>query len=692
MSAKKATVTLLIEIGVEELPTKAVTELAAAGRTLWARVLDDAGLPHGKIAAFGSPRRLAWRIHALAERRPNQKITRRGPSLQTARNEDGTWSKAALGFARSCGVAVDLLGVEDTAKGPCLMWHGEEKGRKTEELLPPLFEEVIRRLPIEKRMRWGDFDASFVRPVNTLLVLADDTVWALSCFGVSSGNKSQGHRVHHPEPVVISHADAYEAELEQACVLACQEKRENRIRDEVRAAASRFGGKALLSQALVREVAALSEWPVAVPGNFAERFLDVPQEVLITTMQDNQKTFALVDGAGKLLPHFIAVANLDSQDPDSVARGNERVIRPRFADAEFFWRQDLKRTLEDYLPRLEQVLYHERLGSLGAKTRRVGTVAAALAVVTGADKDTVATAAKLAKSDLLSEMVIEFPDLQGLMGRHYADKQGLGAEIAAALEEQYYPIGVGGALPETATGTTLALAEKLDTLVGGFAIGARPTGSKDPYALRRMAIGLIRLIIEKQLPVPLDKWLKKSAATFPSELQAGEQLAAVRDYILERLHGHYRDRGVAPEIYQAVRALDSADLLDVDRRINALQRFIASGEAASLLSSAKRIRNILRKNGENPEPVQQKLFSEAAEKALDASRKALRPPVDRALANGDYPRALTLLGRLADPLEMFFNEVMVISEDATLRNNRLALLTELQRDFDRIADLSVLGG
>ncbi len=692
MKAAEKTVNLLIEIGVEELPTSAVNDLSVAGRTLWARALDDAELGYGKITSFASPRRLAWRIDALAACQPKQRLTRKGPSLQAAKDEDGNWSKAARGFARSCGVAVDALDVEETPKGQWLMWHGEKKGQATQALLPTLFEEVMHRLPIEKRMRWSDFEASFVRPVNTLVVLADNKVWDLTYFGVVSGNESQGHRVHHPEAVVISHADNYEAELEKAYVLASQEKRERRIREQVQAAASAFGGTALIPQALVEEVAALSEWPVAVAGNFAARFLDVPQEVLITTMQDNQKTFAVVDASGKLLPHFIAVANLKSQDPDSVAKGNERVIRPRFADAEFFWRQDLKRTLEDYLPQLEHVVYQEQLGSIGAKIRRVGEVAVALAVVTGANGEKVATAARLAKSDLHSAMVIEFPKLQGLMGRHYARKQGLDREIAAALEEQYFPIGANGALPQTTTGTTLAIAEKLDTLLGGFVIGAKPTGSKDPYALRRMAIGLIRLIIAKRLSLPLGKWLEKSAATFPAELRAGEWVAAVRGYVLERLDGYYRDLEVAPEIYRAVRALDGDDLLDFDRRVLALVRFLKEREATSLLSSAKRIRNILRQNGENPLPVQESLLSEAAEKALDSSYKALQALVDATLKSGDYARALILLGRLAKPLETFFDEVMVMSDDAALRDNRLALLTQLQRNFARVADLSVLGG
>lgn len=684
------TTNLLIEIGVEELPTKAVTDLAEAGRELWGQALHEAGIAFDRVEKFATPRRLAWRIRDVALEQPEQTIERKGPSLAAAKDAGGNWTKAALGFAESCGVDVEKLSVEDTPKGQWLMYHGYQVGQTLEALLPGMFEWVMGKLPIAKRMRWGDYEQSFVRPVLTLMVLADDKVWDLAWFGVASNNEIIGHRVHHPEGVVIPHALAYEETLKSAYVIADHQTRMDMIREQVQGKARELGGRAVMPEALVHEVASLTEWPVAVAGSFDERYLAVPQEVLITTMQDNQKTFAVVGSCGKIMPHFVAVANLESLDPASVSRGNEKVIRPRFADAEFFWQQDLKRKLEEYLPRLENVIYQEKLGSVAEKARRMGKVASELAPLCGADSAQVAEAARLCKCDLLTEMVMEFPELQGLMGRYYAAAEGLPAEVAAALEEQYFPTSAGGALPKSRAGLALAIAEKLDTLIGGFAIGAKPTGSKDPYALRRMAIGLIRLVMENALTLPLDAWLGKSAATFDGKLNAGEQVEAVRDYILERLQGYYREQGVAAGIYQAVRVLDSGDLLDFDRRVQALAAFARTGAANQLLASAKRIRNILKKNGDNPRGVNEAALRESAEQALWQGWQQLQPRFAGAMAASDYRAALDVLGELASPLDAFFTDVMVMSEDERLRDNRLALLTALQQAFAQIADLSLV--
>ncbi|MDO4642757.1 MAG: glycine--tRNA ligase subunit beta [Cardiobacteriaceae bacterium] len=684
------TTTLLIEMGLEELPTKAVTTLAEAGRDLWEKALGEAALTYREIEHFATPRRLAWRIQGLATQQPDQRIERKGPAFAAAKDGSGNWTKAALGFAASCGVNVDALTIEDTPKGQWLMYYGEQPGKQLEALLPELFQYVCDNLPIAKRMRWGDYEQSFVRPVLMLVVLADERILPLEYFGVVAGRESLGHRVHHPEPVVIHSASSYEADLHAAYVIARHALRMANIQSQVEKQAAALGGKAVMPPALLSEVASLTEWPVAITGGFEARFLDVPQEVLITTMQDNQKTFAVVDSNGKILPHFIAIANLESQDVDVVRKGNEKVIRPRFADAEFFWQQDLKHHLADYLPRLEQVVYQEKLGSVASKTRRVSILAQALAPLCGADTAYAAQAAELSKSDLLSEMVMEFPELQGVMGKYYAQKEGLHAEIATALEEQYFPRGAGGELPQTATGSALALAEKLDTLVGGFAIGAKPTGSKDPYALRRMAIGLIRLIIEKQLTLSLGEWIARSAATFDATLQAAESVAEVRAYVLERLDSYYREQGIRSESVQSVQALNSDDLVDIDRRIRALDAFATSAAAGSLLASAKRIRNILKKNGERQEAVQDALLQENAEQVLWQSWQRLQPALQQAVQAGDYRHALDMLGTLAEPLDQFFTDVMVMSEDAALQQNRLALLTVLQQGFEQIADLSLL--
>ena len=683
------TTTLLIEIGVEELPTKAVTALATAGRDLWAQALSDAALAHGNIDTFATPRRLAWRIHDLAEKQPDQKIERKGPSLAAAKDKDGNWTKAALGFAASCGVEVSDLGVEETGKGAWLTYHGEQAGQTLETLLPELFRHVCDNLPIAKRMRWGDNEQSFVRPVLTLVALADKRILPLDYFGVRAGRDTLGHRVHHPEPVSIQSAASYEADLRAAHVIASHAERMARIREQVEKEASALGGRAILPEALLIENASLTEWPVAISGSFDERYLAVPQEVLITTMQDNQKTCAVVGACGKIQPHFIAIANLESQDPATVRKGNEKVIRPRFADAEFFWQQDLKHKLADYLPRLEAVTYQDKLGSLADKTRRLETLARELSAVTGADAEHAATAARLSKSDLLSEMVMEFPELQGIMGRYYAAAEGRPADIAAAIDEQYYPRGAGGELPQSPTGLTLALAEKLDTLVGGFAIGAKPTGSKDPYALRRMAISLIRLINENNLNLPLDRWLTTAAAWLDLE---GVTLVppAVRDYIRERLDSYYREQGIRSETVQAVLALNSDNLVDNDRRIRALDTFAASNNVKNLLASAKRIRNILKKNGERDGAVQTALLQEPAEQALWQAWQDKQPAFEQALAASDYRAALEPLATLGAPLDAFFTDVMVMSDDPALQQNRLTLLTTLQRGFDKIADLSLL--
>ena len=685
-----ATTTLLIEIGVEELPTKAVTTLADAGRDLWAQALANAGLTHGDIEALATPRRLAWRIRDLATRQSDQKIERKGPALAAAKDKDGNWSKAALGFAASCGVDVAALAVEDTPKGKWLMYYGEQPGQPLEALFPELFRHVCDNLPIAKRMRWGDHEQSFVRPVLSLVALADDRVLPLAYFGVQAGRETLGHRVHHPQAVAIASATSYEADLRGAHIIASHAARMESIRAQVEAKAAALGGVAVIPPALLAEVASLTEWPVAIAGSFDERYLAVPQEVLITTMQDNQKTFAVVGADGKIRPHFIAVANLESADEAAVRKGNEKVIRPRFADAEFFWQQDLKHRLADYLPRLEAVTYQDKLGSLADKTRRLETLARELAAVTGADAEHAATAARLSKSDLLSEMVMEFPELQGIMGRYYAAAEGLPADIAAAIDEQYYPRGAGGELPQSPTGLTLALAEKLDTLVGGFAIDAKPTGSKDPYALRRMAISLIRLINENNLNLPLDRALAASAATYPTALAADKHTAAVRDYIRERLDSYYREQGIRSETVQAVLALNSDDLVDNDRRIRALDTFAAGDNVKNLLASAKRIRNILKKNGERDGAVQTALLQEPAEQALWQAWQDKQPAFEQALAAGDYRAALEPLATLGAPLDAFFTDVMVMSDDPALQQNRLTLLTTLQRGFDKIADLSLL--
>lgn len=671
---------LLIELLTEELPTKAVWDLSQAGKALWETVLQQSALGFERVETFATPRRLAWRIHNIAEKQADQAIEKRGPAAAAAKDAEGNWSKAALGFAQSCGVAIEALSLESH-----LFYRSTQAGQPLKALLQGLLNQVIEELPIAKRMRWADHSQSFVRPVLGLVALLDSEVLDVNLFGQQAGRETRGHRVHHPDPVRIQSALSYEQDLRAASVIVDFEERAASIRAQVGEHAKALSATAIMPEALVQEVASLVEFPVAITGSFEARFLDVAQEVLIMTMRDNQKTFALLDANGKMLPHFVAIANLHSQDPKTVIHGNEKVIRPRFADAEFFWQQDLKQPLEAQLPRLEKVVYHEKLGSLADKTRRLKALCRTLAPLCGVDAHDAERAAELSKCDLLSEMVMEFPELQGIMGKYYARKQGVKPEIAQALEEQYQPLGAGAPLPQSALGTVLSLAEKLDTLVGGFAIGAKPTGSKDPYALRRMAIALLRLLQENGLSVSLRHLLQQSALTFPATLGAEKVVDEIKTYVFERLEAQYPS-----QIYQAVSALHLDNALDFDARAKALLAFQESEAAVSLLASAKRIRNILKKNGVREITVQSAWFDNEHERALWQAFEDLRQPLTHLLEQRAYQSALTLLESLGQPLDAFFTHVMVMSDNLDLQNNRLAILTALQTQFDGFGDLSLL--
>ena len=678
--------TLLLEILTEELPTRAVSELSAAGAEALGAQLQSQQLPYTAIHRYATPRRLAWRVDGLRRHQPTQRLERKGPALGAAQDSAGQWSKAALGFAQSCGVAVDELEQRDGH----LYFQREQPGRDLAELFPAIFAALTEALPIAKRMRWGSNEQSFVRPVLSLLALYNEEILPLEYFGLRAGNQTLGHRVHGPGPLTIAHPDSYLDVLRDNGVLADPAERRRSIQAQIEALAEQQQAVATVEEALLDEVTALVEWPVALLGDFEPEFLRIPAEVLITTMRDNQKTFPLFNSAGALLPHFIAIANLRSRDEALVKKGNEKVIRPRFADAQFFWEQDLKRPLADYLPRLAAVSYQAKLGTLADKVARLEALTAYLGPLTGADPAPLALAARLSKSDLLSEMVMEFPELQGVMGAYYAEAEGLGPTVAAALREQYQPLGAQGSLPRTREGLALALAEKVDVLVGGFALGAKPSGSKDPYGLRRNAIALIRLIIENELSLDLKALLERSASLFPAELAAEKVLADLREYIIERLEHYYSEQNIASEIYQAVKARELNDLLDFDRRIKALNQFVRAGAAEILLACAKRIRNILRKNGRVEAPVEAALLVEPAEKELFVAFQQQESSLNQALNTVNYGEALHLLGTLDRHLDSFFTHVMVMSEDKKLQKNRLALLTLLQNKFDLVADLSLI--
>ncbi|MCG5524992.1 glycine--tRNA ligase subunit beta [Ectothiorhodospira haloalkaliphila] len=681
---------LLIEIGTEELPPKALRELRDAFAREVTRGLEEAGLKVGAGQAYAAPRRLAVWIREVPLRQADQAMERRGPAVSAAFDAEGQPTRAAQGFAASCGVEVSALERMETDKGAWLVHRHVEPGRETAELVPGVVESALAALPIPKRMRWGDGDAEFVRPVHWVILLLGDQPIPGTILGIPAGRETRGHRFHHPDPLPVPEPSAYADLLaRQGHVLADFDARREAIRGQVEQTAAELGGRAVLDEALLDEVTALVEWPVAVAGHFESRFLDVPQEALILTMQDNQKYFAVVDDQGRLMPHFITISNVDSREPERVREGNERVIRPRFADAEFFWNQDRKRPLESHLDALRHVVFQQKLGSLYDKTQRVEQLAAFLAGEIDAPESEARRAARLCKCDLQTLMVYEFTELQGTMGRHYARYDGETAAVARALEDQYLPRHAGDELPGEAVGRVLALADRLDTLVGIFAIGLKPTGAKDPFGLRRAALGVLRILVEAELPLDLKDLLEHAARGYGQAVPAMEAVPQVLDYIMERLRAYYHDRGIRPEVFDAVLSVRPTRPLDFDQRVRAVETFLGLPEAEPLAAAHKRIHNILRKvEGDLPEQVDPERLHEDAERALHERLEALWVPVSAHFDAGEYTQGLTELASLREPVDAFFDQVMVMAEDTALRDNRLALLNRLAGLFLRVADLS----
>ncbi|MGB1010423.1 MAG: glycine--tRNA ligase subunit beta [Thiolinea sp.] len=685
------TMDFLVEIGTEELPPKALKSLSAAFTKGIEKGLSDAGLMASELVAYAAPRRLAVWIRQAPVRQNDQIIERKGPAVKAAFDQDGNPSKAAMGFARSCGVDVADLQQQETEKGAWLMFRQQQEGQQTAALLPEIVQQSLAGLPIPKRMRWGDGDAEFVRPVHWIVMLADTDVIETDILGISSGRESRGHRFHAPGNISINSPASYAEQLKDAYVLADFVARREMIREQVTKVAAEAGGNAIMPESLLEEVSALVEWPVAIAGQFERRFLDVPQEALIYTMQGDQKYFGLTDADGKLMPNFITISNIESKDPAKVAEGNERVIRPRFSDAEFFWEQDKKHTLESRREKLKSVVFQQKLGTSHDKSERVAKLAAYIAGQLGADEALAIRAAQLAKCDLITDMVFEFTDLQGTMGRYYALNDGEHAEVAAAMEEQYMPRYAGDELPASDTGRILALAERIDTLTGIFGIGQKPTGSKDPFALRRAALGVLRIMIEQELPLDLADLLDNAAGNFTGQLGSKPQTQEALDYIFERLRAYYQDQGINAELVEAVAVLKPMQPLDFNHRIKAVAAFRGLTAAESLAAANKRIGNILSKvKGALPETVNADLLQEPAEQALAAAVTEQQDKVMPLFAAGDYQSALISLSELQQPVDHFFDEVMVMADDEALKNNRLALLNHLRGLFLRVADLSVL--
>ena len=683
---------LLVEIGTEELPPKALNKLADAFASGIESGLKEAGVNFKKINTYASPRRLAVLIDAVDEAQADREIEKLGPNVKAAYDKDGKPSKAAQGFARGCGVEVSELATTQTDKGERLVFRVEETGKATSEIMPEIVNQSLAKLPIPKRMRWGDSTAEFVRPVHWVVLLFGHDVIDAEILGVQSGRDSRGHRFHHPEMINLQSPGDYVSRMKSpGYVMVDREKRMTLVKQQAEAAAKKLGGLALIDESLLQEVSALVEWPVAVSGDFDKEFLSVPAESLISSMQDHQKYFPVVDEKGKLLPHFITISNIESKSPQKVKEGNERVIRPRLGDAKFFWEQDNKKKLEDHLESLNKVVFQNKLGSVGDKSARVASIAEAIAKDLNENAEYAKRAGQLSKCDLMTEMVCEFTDLQGIMGRYYAINDGEPAEVADALDEQYMPRFAGDNLPKGKTGQIVSLADKLDTLLGIFAIGLKPTGEKDPFALRRAALGTLRILIECKLDLDLSVLLSYAAKAYGKQVEGNKAIDEVIGFMLERLKVYYTSQKIGVDVYDAVIALRPTQPLDFDRRIHAVNDFRSLDEAESLAAANKRIGNILKKvKGKLPNTIDQKLLQEKEEKNLNEKLQAMSAKVTPIFEAGNYSEALHQLAALRDPIDAFFDKVMVMAEDESLKNNRLAMLSQLHNLFMKAADLSRL--
>ncbi|HEX2494562.1 MAG TPA: glycine--tRNA ligase subunit beta [Steroidobacter sp.] len=687
----------LLELGTEELPPKTLFTLAQALADGLVNGLGAAAIRHGQAKWFATPRRLAVLIESVADRQPDRQIRRQGPLVANAFDASGQPTKAALGFAASCGVTVDQLERVEGPKGPLLQFATSKPGDVTTALLPGLVDAALACLPIARRMRWGAGEQEFVRPVHWVVMLFGSTVVECEILGVRAGKNSRGHRFHAPREIGIDSPGNYcETLLAKGFVAADPAQRRERIRAGVTASAQALGGEAVISEALLDEVTALVEWPVPIAGRFEERYLSLPQEVPIATMQDHQRYFPVRRADGSLMNAFVTVANIESRDPEKVRDGNERVVRSRLADAAFFWDSDRREPLASRRDALRSVTFQNKLGSLYQKSERAARLANRIARALGSDEGAAKRAAELAKCDLLTAMVGEFPELQGLMGRYYAAHSGEAEEVCAAIEEQYWPRFSGDQLPRTPTGIALALADKIDTIVGIFAIGQKPTGARDPFALRRAALGVLRIIIERGLALDLMDLVEASAADQPVETSAGV-VEEVWSYLMERLRSLYLEsdtvKGVATEMIDAVLAARPRSPLDIDARLRALQAFLRLPAADSLASANKRIANILRKApGEVSGAVDATRLELDAERRLFEHVVSMERAVNPLFARRDYGPALAQLASLRDDVDRFFDDVMVMAEDPDVRANRLSLLSRLRGMFLQVADLSRLPG
>ena len=678
----------LVELGTEELPPKALKTLGEAFLAGIEKGLKAAGLSYSASRYYAAPRRLAVLIEQLEEQQADRTQNIDGPPLQAAFDKDGNPTQAALGFAKKCGVELSQI----DQSGPKLKFCQSIPGQAAVSVLPGIVETSLSELPIPKRMRWGARKTEFVRPTQWLVMLFGDEVIDCEILAQQAGRVSRGHRFHANHDVRISAPASYAEDLRGAYVIADFNERRAQIAARIDQLAAEQQGTAIVPPALLDEVSALVEWPVPLVCSFEERFLEVPQEALIITMQDNQKYFCLLDTNGKLLPRFITVANVESKDPAQIISGNEKVVRPRLTDAEFFFKQDKKQKLESFNQRLANVVFQAQLGSVFDKAQRVSALAGFIAERTAGNATNAARAGLLCKCDLASEMVGEFPEMQGIAGYYYAKHDGEAEDVALALNEQYMPRGAGAELPSTLTGSAVALADKLDTLVGIFGIGMLPTGSKDPYALRRAALGVLRILIEKQLDLDLADAVAFAIKQFGDKVKADGLASQVLDFIFDRLRARYEDEGVEVAVYQAVRAVSPTSPLDFDQRVQAVQAFRALPQAAALAAANKRVSNLLSKaEGQVAASVAAHYFDNPSEFALNAAIQQAEQAVQPLAAARQYNLALSQLANLREPVDAFFEAVLVNAEDPAVRANRYALLAKLRGLFLGVADISVLG-
>ena len=681
----------LVEIGTEELPPKALKTLATSFADNVEAELNQAGLTFDKIEWFAAPRRLAVKVLNLATQQPSKEIEKRGPAVSAAFDAEGKPTKAAEGWARGCGITVDQAERIATDKGEWLVHRAKIEGQPTKNLLNDIVANALAKLPIPKPMRWADKTVQFIRPVHTVTMLLGDELIEGEILGVASARTIRGHRFLGEKEFEIQHADQYPQLLrEKGSVVADFNERKAEILAKSQAKATALGGVADIEESLLEEVTSLVEYPNVLAAKFEERFLAVPAEALVYTMKGDQKYFPIYDKDGKLLPHFIFVSNINPEDPTAIIEGNEKVVRPRLTDAEFFFKTDLKQKLVDRLPRLETVLFQQQLGTLKDKTDRIEQLAGEIAKQIGADEAKAKRAGLLSKCDLMTNMVFEFTDTQGVMGMHYARHDGEDEEVAVALNEQYMPRFAGDELPKSLVASAVALADKFDTLTGIFGIGQAPKGSADPFALRRAALGVLRIIVEKNLPLDLEDLVKKSAALFGDKLTNQNVVADVVDFMLGRFRAWYQDEGIAVDVIQAVLARRPTRPADFDARVRAVSHFRTLDSAEALAAANKRVSNILAKADAAIGEINLSACVEPAEKALAEAVLALRIEVQPLIAKGDYTAVLDKLANLRAPVDSFFDNVMVNAEDPALRQNRLAILNTLQGLFLQVADISVL--